>query len=201
MGILLGVLSCSLDTSSSKPHLLQRRVNWDLPVLFAGLPDSSLSDDPDFHISGRVLDKWVCLYQSLGIGVKHPLSWGGSIWHRLQRFSLSAYISWAIKGFSNWSFSICGEVHLVAHLLGAGPAYCTFGSLGSLSSRLQCGGTVLPSPHHGGNSATSPTLFPHSPSVTVYSRGPLPILAVVTPVPPSPPGTLGEAPNGVSLDC
>ena len=81
---LMTLLSClavhwddmCLGTSSSKPHLLQRRVNWDLPILFSSLLDSSLSDGPDFYISGRVLDKWVCLYQSLGIGVEHPLSWG-----------------------------------------------------------------------------------------------------------------------------
>ena len=46
-----------LEASSSRG-----RVNLDLPIPFVGLPDSSLSDGPGFHISGRVLDRWVCLY-------------------------------------------------------------------------------------------------------------------------------------------
>ena len=58
--ILPDVHSYSLDTSSLKLHPLQRRVNLDLPILFTGLPGSSLSDGLDFHISGRVLGRWVC---------------------------------------------------------------------------------------------------------------------------------------------
>ena len=61
MDTLLDVHSYSLDTSSSKPPPLQKRVSLDLLILFAGLPSSSLSDGLDFHISGRVLGRGVCL--------------------------------------------------------------------------------------------------------------------------------------------
>ena len=62
MGIPLDVHSYSLGTFSLKPHLPWRRVNLDLSIPFIGLPDSSLSDGLGFHISDRVLDRWVCLY-------------------------------------------------------------------------------------------------------------------------------------------
>ena len=62
MGIPLDVHLYSSGTFSLKPHLPLRRVNLDLLIPFVGLPDSSLSVGPGFHISGRVLDRWVCLY-------------------------------------------------------------------------------------------------------------------------------------------
>ena len=58
------------------------------------------------------------------------------------------------------------------------------------------GGTVLPSPHWGSSSSASPVLFPLVSSVTVYSLGQLPILAVAPPTPPPYPGALGEALTG-----
>ena len=61
MDILPDVHSYSLDTSSLKLPPLLRKVSLDLPILFAGLPGSSQSDGLDFHISGRVLGRWVCL--------------------------------------------------------------------------------------------------------------------------------------------
>ena len=75
-GHSLDVHSYSSGTFSLKPHLPRRRVNLDLPIPFVSLPDSSLSDGPGSHISGSVLDRWVCLYLNPGIGVEHPLSWG-----------------------------------------------------------------------------------------------------------------------------
>ena len=76
MDTLPDVHSYSSDTSSLKLPLLQRRASLDLLILFAGLPGSSLSDGLDFHISGRVLGRWMCSHENLGVGVKHPLSWG-----------------------------------------------------------------------------------------------------------------------------
>ena len=60
MDTLLDVHSYSLDTSSLKLPPLLRKVSLDLPILFAGVPNSSRSDGLDFHISGRVLGRWVC---------------------------------------------------------------------------------------------------------------------------------------------
>ena len=57
MDTLLDVHLYSSDTSSLKPPPLWRRASLDLPILFASLPGSSLSDGLDFHISGRVLGK------------------------------------------------------------------------------------------------------------------------------------------------
>ena len=62
MDTLPDVHSYSLDTSSLKPPPLRRRVSLDLLILFTSLPGSSLSDGLDFHISGRVLGRWVCLH-------------------------------------------------------------------------------------------------------------------------------------------
>ena len=59
--ILPDVHSYSLDTSSLKLHPLQRRASLDLPILFTDLLGSSLSDGLDFHISGKVLGRWMCL--------------------------------------------------------------------------------------------------------------------------------------------
>ena len=59
MDTLPDVHSYSLDTSLKLPPPL-RKVSLDLPILFTGLPGSSLSDGLDFHISGRVLGRWVC---------------------------------------------------------------------------------------------------------------------------------------------
>ena len=130
-----------LALSSLKPHLLQRRVSLDLPIPFVGLPDSSLSDVPGFHISGRCwIDGCVCTkIQALGSNILCP---GGSIWCRLQRFSPSAYISRASKGLCPWSFSTWGKVNLPMYLLGTHPDYLAFGSFGFSRSRLWCGGNI-----------------------------------------------------------
>ena len=58
------------------------------------------------------------------------------------------------------------------------------------------GGTVLPSPHWGGSSLASPIPFPLVSLVTMYSLGPLSIVAVATPAPSLYPGALGEALTG-----